>query len=88
MAGLVGKTKTIKSMSPGYVLAPRVPQVQQILSIGIIFAKKVAFLLEVVTPLDLGIVKFLRDRSIDSIETGVRTMLAKAASRSFDILEI
>ena len=88
VAGLVGKTKKMKSISPGYVLAPRVTQVQQILSIDIIFVKKVAFLLGVLTPLGLGIVEFLRDRSVDSVETGVRTMLAKAASRSFDVLEI
>jgi hypothetical protein len=88
VAGLVGKTKKLKSISPGYVLAPRVTQVQQILSIGIIIVKKVAFLLGVLTPLGLGIIEFLRDRSIDSVETGVRTMLAKAASRSFDVLEI
>ncbi len=63
-------------------------QMQQILSIDIIFVKKVAFLLGVLTPLGLGIVEFLRDRSIDYVETGVRTMLANAASRSFDVLEI
>jgi hypothetical protein len=36
VAGLVGKTKKMKSISPGYVLAPRVTQVQQILSIDIV----------------------------------------------------
>ena len=87
-AGLMGKTKKHKSVSPGYVLAPRVTQVQQVLSIDIIFVKKIAFLLGVLTPLGLGIVEFLRDRSTDSVETAVRTMLAKAASRSFDVLEI
>ncbi len=45
MAGLVGKTEKMKSVSPGYVLAPRVTQVRQILSSDIIFVKKVAFLL-------------------------------------------
>ncbi len=50
--------------------------------------KKMAFLLGVLTRLGLGIVKFLRDRSIDSVETGVRTILTKAASRFFDVLEI
>ena len=58
MAGLVSKTKEMKSVSPGYVLALRVTQVQQILSIDIIFVKKVAFLFGVLTPLGLGIVGF------------------------------
>jgi hypothetical protein len=38
-------------MSPGYVWAPRVTQVQQHLSIDIIFVKMVPFLLMVFTPL-------------------------------------
>ena len=41
----------------------------------------------VLTPLGLGLVEFLRDRSIDSVETVVKIMLAKAASRSFDVIE-
>jgi hypothetical protein len=57
--GLVSKTKKMKSVSPGYVLAPRVTQVQQIISIDIIFVKKVAFLLGVLTSFGLGFVDFL-----------------------------
>ena len=34
------------------------------------------------------LIEFLRDCSTDSVETAVKTMLAKAASRSLDILEI
>ena len=40
------------------------------------------------TPLGLGLVEFMRDRSVDSIKPGVKIMLAKDASRSFDVLEI
>ena len=75
-------------MSPGYVLAPRVTQVQQILSVDVIFVKMIHFLLGVFTPLGLGLVHFLRDRSEDQVCTAVRMMLAKAASRSFDVIEI
>jgi hypothetical protein len=50
--------------------------------------KKIAFLLGVLTLLGLDFIEFLRDRSADSVETTVKTMLAKAASRSFDVLEI
>jgi hypothetical protein len=87
-AGLLGKTKKMKSVSPGYALVPRVTQAQQILSIDIIFVKRVDFLLGVLTPLGLGLVEFLRDRLVDLIETAVKIMLAKAASRSFHVLEI
>ncbi len=85
-AGLMGKTKNHKSVSPGYVLDPRVAQVHQVLSIDILFVKKIGFLLGVLTPLGLGVVEFLCYRSIESIEMAVRTMLSKAASRSFDVL--
>ncbi len=88
VAGLVGKTKKHKSISPGYVLALRVTQVQQILSIDIMFVKKIAFLLGVLIPLGLGLIEFLRYRSTDSVKTVIKTMLAKAESRSFDVLEI
>ncbi len=40
------------------------------------------------TPLGLGLVRYLRDRSEAHVETAVRLVLAKAASRSFDIIEI
>jgi hypothetical protein len=41
------------------------------------------FLLGVLTPLGLGLVEFMRDRY-----TVVNIMVAKVASRSFDVLEI
>ena len=88
IAGLLGKTTKKKSMSPGYVLAPRVTQVQQILSVDIIFVKKIAFFLGVFTPLGLGLVYFLRNRSESQVGTALRLMLAKAASRSFDVIEL
>ncbi len=83
VAELMGKTKKHKTISPGYALAPRVTQVQQILNADIIFVKKIAFLLGVLTLLGLGLIEFMRDRSNDSVETAVKTMLAKAASISF-----
>ena len=88
VVGIVGNTKKMKYVSPGYVFAPRVTHAQQILSIDIIFVENVVFLLAVLTPLGLGIVEFLRDRSVDLVETGVPTMLAKVASTTFDALEI
>jgi len=75
-AGLLGKMKKMKSVSSGYALVPRVTQVQQIFSIDIVFVKGVAFLLGVLTSLGLGLVEFLRDRLLNSIETAVNIMLA------------
>ncbi len=75
-------------MSAGYMLVPRVTQVQQILSVDIIFVKKVAFLLGVFTPLGLGLVYFLRNRSEAQVETPLRLVFVKAASRSFHVIEL
>jgi len=59
---LLGKTTKKKSMSPGYVLVPRVTQVKQNRIVDIIFIKKATFLLGIFTPLGLGIVYFLHNR--------------------------
>ncbi len=60
---------------------------QQIASLYIIFVKKIVFLLFVLTPLGLGLVRYLRNRS-EAIGTAVQRMLANAASRSFVVVEI
>jgi hypothetical protein len=88
VAGLLGKTPKKGSIPPGYVLAPRVTQAQQILDVGVVFIKKIDFLLGVLTPLGLGLVHFLRDRSESQVATTLRLMLAIAASRSFDVVEL
>jgi hypothetical protein len=61
----MGKTKKHKSVSPGYVLASFVTQVQKVLIIDIIFVKKIVFLRKVVNLLGLGVIEFLRDRFND-----------------------
>ena len=88
VTGLLGKTAKKGSISPGYVLAPRVTQAQQILNVDVIFRKKIVFLHGVFTPLGLGLVHFLRDRSESRVETSLRLMLAKAANRSFDVIDL
>ena len=75
-------------MSTCYVLAPRVTQVQQILIVEIIFIKKVAILLGMFTPLGLGLIYFLRNCSEAQVRSALRLMLAKDASKSFDIIEL
>jgi len=72
VAGLLGKTTKRKSIFPGYVLAPRVTQVQNVLSIAIIFVMMIPFLLSVFTPLGLGLVHFFRDRSEDQVRIAVQ----------------
>jgi len=88
VAGLLGKTTNKGSISPGYVLAPRITQVRQILNVDVIFIKKIALLLGVFTPLGIGLVHFLRDCSESQVATALRLVLAKAASRSFDVIEL
>ncbi len=61
---------------------------QQILSVDIIFVKKITFLLGMFTPLGMGVVHYLRDRSEAEVGTAVRLVLAKASSESFDVVEL
>ncbi len=49
---------------------------------------KIAFLHGVLTLSGLGLIEFLRNCSTVSVETAVKTVLVKAASTSFDVLEI
>ncbi len=88
VAGLLDTTSKKEFISPGYVLAPRVSQVHQIISVDVIIRKKIAFLLGVFTPLGLGLMQFLRDRYESQVAIALRLMLAKAASRSFDVVEL
>ncbi len=53
VAGLHGKMAKKGSMSPGYVIATHVTQVQQILNVDVTFIKKIAFLLNMFNPLGL-----------------------------------
>ncbi len=68
--------------------APRVAQVQHIFNVDIVFIKKVAFLLGLFTPLAIGLVHFLRNRSEAQVGTALRLMLVKASSRTFDFIEL
>ncbi len=61
---------------------------QHILSVNIIFGKKIAFLLGVFTSLELGLVRFLRDRSKAKVGTTIRIILAKAPSGFFKVVEL
>ena len=63
-------------------------QVQQILSVDVIFIKKIAFLLGVFSLLGLGLVHFFRNRFESHVMTSIRFVLAKAATRSFDFIEL
>jgi hypothetical protein len=61
---------------------------KKILNVDAIFVKKIAFLLGVFSLLRLGLVRFLRDRSEAQMATTLRLMLAKAANRSFAVIEL
>ena len=74
ISGLLGKTTKKTSMPPGYMLVPRVRQIQQILGIDIMFIKQVTFLLGLFPPLGLGFVHVLRNCSEAQVGTALRFM--------------
>jgi hypothetical protein len=53
----------------------------------IIFVNKLFFLLGVLTPLGLGFVRYIRDRSEAEVGMAAQRVIAKATRRSFDIGE-
>ena len=82
----------IRKMTPtaasGSYVAPRVAQVQQSLAVDIFFIKELAFLIRKLSPLGLGLVLYLKDRTTDSVSKGIRSFLNTAMSRSFECKEI
>ena len=89
IAEVRGKTRkmTPPASSVSYV-APRVTQVQQSLAVDICFIKGLAFLIGKLSPLGLGLVLYLKDRTTACVSKGIRSFLSTAASRSFECKEI
>jgi hypothetical protein len=78
-----GNTKK-HSLTPGNnVLSPATAQVQQILSVDIMFVKKVTFAIGVLSPLGLTLVKHIRDRTTGVILDSLRSFVSTARSRNF-----
>ncbi len=69
-------------------VAPRVTQVQQSLAVDICFIKGLAFLIGKLSPLELGLVLYLKDRTTACVSKGIRSFLSTATSRSFECKEI
>jgi hypothetical protein len=78
----------LASVSPVGVIVPRVTQMQQILSVDIIFVKNVAFLLGRLIPFGLGLVRYLRDRSVAKVGSTIQLMFTKPTSRYVDVIEL
>lgn len=80
-----GNTRKMASVPAKVVLAPRVTQRQQSLSIDVVFIKDQVFLLGVLNPLNLTMGVHIPDRSSSSISTAVDSLLAAAKARDFDV---
>jgi hypothetical protein len=89
ITGLLGKTSKGASGPPGFVVAPQVTQVQQILSVNIIFVKKTDFPLGVFAPLGLEIVRYyLRDHSKAEVRGDRSTYARQCRDCIFFIVEL
>lgn len=72
----------------GSYVAPRITQVQQSLAVDIFFIKGLAFPIGKLSPLGLGLVLYLKDRTTDSVGEGTRSFLSTATSRSLECKEV
>ncbi len=79
--------KRSSTISPN-VLAPRVTQVEQIMTVDIFFVKKLPFLLGVFIPLGLSICVHLKNRGTECVASGLASFLTTASSRGFDCVII
>jgi hypothetical protein len=80
-----GNTKKHASFPSKLVLAPRVTQVQQTLDVDLMFIKQLVFLMEVLNPLKLTFVRYVKDRTAATLVEAIRSFIATAKSRNFDI---
>jgi hypothetical protein len=85
---LKGKTPKRSSVPAAPILAPRVTQVQQILTVDIMFIKKIPFLLGVLIPLGLTLCAQIKNRTAAPVAAAIRKFISTAASRDFDILQL
>ena len=81
VASLKGKTNKLTSVSAKVVLAPRVTQLQQVLSVDIFFVKKLVFLLGVLSPLGLSQCAHLKDKSVLCVSKALNSFCSTASSR-------
>ena len=87
-AAMKGKTNMKASVISKTVLAARTVQVQQRLAVDIMFVMGMPFLIGLLYPLELGLVVELSNRSADEIAPKIKSFIATAASRGFDVLEV
>ena len=85
---LKGKTMKRASAPATPTVAPRVTQVQQILTLDILFIKRIPFLLGVLIPLGLTLCATLKDRATVSVAAALRQFIATVSSRNFDIVQL
>jgi hypothetical protein len=85
---LKGKTvKRSSTISPN-VLAPRVTQAEQIMTVDIFFVKKLPFLLGLFILLGLFMCVHLKNRGTECVASSLASLLTTASSRGFDCVFI
>lgn len=85
---LKGKTVKLASAPAPPTVAPRVTQVQQILTADIIFIKKIPFLLGVLVPLGLTLCAVLKSRAVAPVTAAFRQFISATAARNFKIVQL
>jgi hypothetical protein len=80
-----GNTKKHTSFPSKPVLAPRVTQVQQTLDVDLMFIKQLVFIVGVLNPLKLTFIRYVKDRTAATLAEAIRSFIATAKSRNFDI---
>ena len=89
-AALKGKTRKHRSaIAVPMVTGPRrQTQVQQSLSVDVMFVKRLAFMIGVLSPLGLALVQHIKDRSAASVFSATTGMVNDAKSHHFIVREI
>lgn len=85
---LKGKTVKLASAPAPPTVAPRVTQVQQILTADIIFIKKIPFLLGVLVPLGLTLCAVLKSRAVAPVTAAFRQFISATVARNFKIVQL
>lgn len=82
---LKGKTKKQSVTRTPPILAPRVTQVQQSVSVDVFFIKGIDFLIGLASPLGYTFVEHIKDRSFPIVGKAILNILSKLKSRDFDV---
>jgi hypothetical protein len=81
--GIKGRTTQHKSLPAPAAITPAVVQVEQILSVDIMFIKTIPFLLGIVMPLGFTLCAHLDNRKSSTVGAAIKSFVATLMSRNF-----